>query len=44
MHVINETTDVVSCIRPASGVVTAIHPIMCACGGTWIAHGAGNAE
>jgi len=44
MHVINETTDVVSCIRPASGVVTAIHPIMCACGGTWIAHGAGNAD
>lgn len=44
MHVIDEVTGVVRCIRPASGVVTAIHPILCACGGTWIAHGAGNAD
>ncbi len=44
MHVIDESSGTVKCIRPASGVVTAIHPILCACGGTWIAHGAGNAD
>ncbi|MCM8787359.1 MAG: trehalose-6-phosphate synthase, partial [Candidatus Omnitrophica bacterium] len=44
MHVLDETTGLPKCIRPASGVVTAIHPILCACGGTWIAHGSGNAD
>ena len=44
MHVIDEVTGHFRCIRPASGVVTAIHPILCACGGTWIAHGSGNAD
>ena len=44
MHVSDETTGAVKCIRPASGVVTAIHPILSACGGTWVAHGAGNAD
>lgn len=29
---------------PASGMVTAIEPIMQACGGMWIAHGSGNAD
>lgn len=29
---------------PASGVVTALEPIMRACGGTWIAHGSGTAD
>jgi trehalose-6-phosphate synthase len=29
---------------PASGVVTAIEPILCACSGTWIAHGNGDAD
>lgn len=29
---------------PASGMVTAIEPIMEACGGVWIAHGSGNAD
>jgi trehalose 6-phosphate synthase/phosphatase len=29
---------------PASGMVTAIEPIMRACSGTWIAHGAGAAD
>lgn len=29
---------------PASGVVTALEPIMRACSGTWIAHGSGNAD
>ncbi|OHD68794.1 MAG: hypothetical protein A2W19_10840 [Spirochaetes bacterium RBG_16_49_21] len=44
MHVLDETTGMTKCISPASGVVTAIHPILCACGGTWIAHGSGNAD
>jgi len=29
---------------PASGIVTAIEPIMRACSGTWIAHGSGSAD
>jgi len=44
MHVIDDITGQPKCIRPASGVVTAIDPIMRACGGTWIAHGSGNAD
>ncbi|HEX5128073.1 MAG TPA: trehalose-6-phosphate synthase [Rhodocyclaceae bacterium] len=31
-------------VRPASGLVTAIEPIMRACSGTWIAHGSGSAD
>ncbi len=30
--------------RPASGLVTAVEPVMRACSGTWIAHGAGSAD
>src|SRR5216117_3440035 len=30
--------------RPASGVVSALEPIMRACSGTWIAHGSGTAD
>lgn len=29
---------------PASGLVTALEPIMRSCSGTWIAHGSGNAD
>jgi len=29
---------------PASGVVSALEPVMRACGGTWIAHGSGDAD
>jgi trehalose-6-phosphate synthase len=39
MHVADEQTGGIKCVRPASGVVTAIDPILRACGGTWIAHG-----
>lgn len=31
-------------LRPASGLVTAMEPVMRACSGTWIAHGAGSAD
>lgn len=43
MHIKDETGRI-KCIQPAGGVVTAIDPLMRACGGTWIAHGAGNAD
>jgi len=29
---------------PASGLVSALEPVMRACGGTWIAHGSGDAD
>ncbi|MDD5108205.1 MAG: trehalose-6-phosphate synthase [Candidatus Omnitrophica bacterium] len=44
MHVIDDVTGQPKCIRPASGVVTAIDPILRACGGTWVGHGSGNAD
>jgi trehalose 6-phosphate synthase len=31
-------------IAPASGLVTAVDPVLQACGGLWIAHGAGDAD
>jgi trehalose 6-phosphate synthase len=31
-------------MRPASGLVSALEPIMTACGGVWIAHGSGDAD
>jgi alpha,alpha-trehalose-phosphate synthase [UDP-forming] len=36
--------DEVVCERPVSGVVTALDPVMRSCGGTWVAHGSGNAD
>jgi trehalose 6-phosphate synthase len=36
--------DHVEVQRPASGLVTALEPIMRACSGTWIAHGNGSAD
>ncbi|MBM3253579.1 MAG: trehalose-6-phosphate synthase, partial [Candidatus Omnitrophica bacterium] len=44
IHMIDEASARPVCTRPASGVVTAIDPILRACGGTWIAHGSGNAD
>ena len=34
----------IQCIRPASGMVTALEPILKACGGLWIASGSGDAD
>jgi trehalose 6-phosphate synthase len=31
-------------LQPASGLVTALEPIMLACGGVWVAHGSGAAD
>ncbi len=43
MHERNEAGEIVV-KRPASGLVTAVEPVMRACSGTWIAHGSGNAD
>jgi trehalose 6-phosphate synthase len=42
MHVLGESG--VSVLVPASGLVTAMEPVLLACEGTWIAHGSGNAD
>ena len=34
----------IKCFRPASGLTVALDPVMQACGGTWIAHGSGDAD
>ena len=34
----------VEALTPASGLVTGIEPILLACDGTWVAHGAGDAD
>lgn len=41
-HVIGEKG--IEVVVPASGLVTAIEPVLVACDGTWIAHGAGSAD
>ena len=34
----------IAVMEPASGLVTALEPILRACGGTWVAHGGGDAD
>jgi trehalose 6-phosphate synthase len=34
----------IRCMRPASGLATALDPVMRACGGVWIGHGSGSAD
>jgi trehalose-6-phosphate synthase len=34
----------IRCMTPASGMAMALDPVMRACGGTWIAHGSGEAD
>src|SRR5437868_9123222 len=34
----------IRCIRPASGLTTALDPVLQACRGIWVAHGSGNAD
>ena len=34
----------VQAVVPASGLVTALQPVLCACDGTWVAHGSGDAD
>lgn len=44
LNVYNEKDRSIQIIVPASGVVTAIEPVLLACDGTWIAHGSGSAD
>jgi alpha,alpha-trehalose-phosphate synthase [UDP-forming] len=34
----------IKCLVPASGLTTALDPVMQACGGIWVAHGSGDAD
>ena len=43
-YIHNRTADGVVLQTPASGLVSALEPVMRACGGTWIAHGSGDAD
>jgi alpha,alpha-trehalose-phosphate synthase [UDP-forming] len=42
MHV--HRGKIIEALVPASGLVTALEPVLCACDGTWIAHGSGDAD
>jgi trehalose-6-phosphate synthase len=44
MHVFSEKDKSINVLVPASGVVTALEPVLRACNGTWIANGSGNAD
>jgi len=44
IHTRDPVTSAIAVQVPASGMVTAIEPIMRACSGTWIAHGSGPAD
>lgn len=43
-YIHTRSDDRIEVQRPASGLVTALEPIMRACSGTWIAHGSGSAD
>lgn len=43
-YIHNYEGDAIKLQTPASGLVSALEPVMRACGGTWIAHGSGTAD
>lgn len=43
-YVHEKTEDGVRVLHPASGLVTALEPVMRACSGVWVAHGSGSAD
>ncbi len=43
-YIHEKTKDGIVVKRPASGLVTAVEPVMRACSGTWVAHGSGSAD
>ncbi|MFT4278502.1 MAG: trehalose-6-phosphate synthase [Rhodopseudomonas sp.] len=43
-YIHNRDGEAVSVQVPASGLVSALEPVIRACGGTWIAHGSGSAD
>ncbi len=38
------SSDAIECKRPASGMASALDPILRSCGGVWVAHGSGDAD
>jgi len=44
MHVHDERDQKIRVLVPASGLVTALEPVLKVCEGTWIANGSGNAD
>ena len=43
-YIHNRQGNEITVTVPASGLVTAIEPILCACNGTWVAQGSGTAD
>ena len=43
-YIHEKTDDGVRVVHPASGLVTALEPVMRACSGVWVAHGSGSAD
>lgn len=43
-YVHQQTAEGVEVLHPASGLVTALEPVMRACSGVWVAHGSGSAD
>jgi trehalose 6-phosphate synthase len=43
-YIHEKTADGVRVVHPASGLVTALEPVMRACSGIWVAHGSGSAD
>ncbi|RYF98176.1 MAG: trehalose-6-phosphate synthase, partial [Caulobacteraceae bacterium] len=43
-YIHNRTENGIVLQTPASGLVSALEPVIRACGGTWIAHGSGSAD
>ena len=43
-YVHERTANGITVLHPASGLVTALEPVMRACSGVWIAHGSGSAD
>ena len=43
-YIHQRTSDGIRVVHPASGLVTALEPVMRACSGVWVAHGSGDAD
>jgi trehalose 6-phosphate synthase len=43
-YIHEQTPDGIRVVHPASGLVTALEPVMRACSGVWVAHGSGTAD
>jgi trehalose 6-phosphate synthase len=43
-YIHEKTAEGIRVLHPASGLVTALEPVMRACSGVWVAHGSGSAD